>query len=198
MAIILQVASAQKGKSRLTSLVEEAGVMFGGFSAHTEKYQASSIILRPGLRSLLVQAFDTCDDYLVQKAKEMVVDYPGAAPVMKTLSILSFTLTEFFHRCSSEWQQVDWNTGIACFLHIIYTLASTPMKRIRNRFSHSIQSIVCIPHSPHSMHLSCIVKEMRAMDFLIASGSGGERWQGLDRTVHRSTWWPCGRQPMRG
>lgn len=96
--------------------------MFGGFSAHTEKYQASSIILRPGLRSLPVQAFDTCDDYLVKKAKEMVVDYPGAAPVMKTLSILSFTFTEFFHRCSSEWQQVDWNTGIACFLHIIYTL----------------------------------------------------------------------------
>jgi hypothetical protein len=76
--------------------------------------------------------------------------------------------------------------------HNLY--ASTPMKRIRNRLSHSIQSIVCIPHSPHSMHLFCIVKEMRAMDFLIASGSGGERWQGLDRAVHRSTWWPCGRR----
>ncbi|CAL1166619.1 unnamed protein product [Cladocopium goreaui] len=79
MAIVLQVAAAQKGKSRLTALVEEA--------------------------------FDSCDDYLVQKAKEMVADYPGASPVVKTLSLQSFTFTEFFHRCSSEWQQVDWNTG---------------------------------------------------------------------------------------
>jgi len=79
--------------------------------------------VRPSVSLFLCgQAFDSCDDYLVQKAKEMVADYPGASPVVKTLSLQSFTFTEFFHRCSSEWQQVDWNTGIAGFLHIVCTL----------------------------------------------------------------------------
>ena len=60
-------------------------------------------------------AFDSCDEYVVDRANEMVADRADVFPMVKTLSLQSFTFTEFFYRCTSEWPQVDWNTGLVWF-----------------------------------------------------------------------------------
>ena len=123
--------------------------------------------VRPSVSLFLCgQAFDSCDDYLVQRNGRGL---SGRLPC-----------------CENAFASVLHLHGV--FPPMLQRVAASGLEHRHRRFpTHSLYACVnanetyqessvtfkvsCIPHSPGSMHSFCILQETSATDFLIASGS---------------------------